>query len=101
MFRQKLTLDISVHNAMFMKDIDGCSDLFTVESDDMLLQSQSGHLLQSALIAVLHKDVHLLLQFGAQCYINHSKINCKHRKKESYSLPDGAQHQSSEPGLGV
>lgn len=47
---------------MLVEDVDGCSDLFTIEPDDMFLQPQSGHLLQSALIAVLHEDVHLLLQ---------------------------------------
>lgn len=59
---ETLTLNIPVDNAMLMEDIDGCSDLFTIEPDDMFLQPQSGHLLQSALIAVLHEDVHLLLQ---------------------------------------
>lgn len=58
---ETLTLNIPVDNAMLMEDIDGCSDLFTIEPDDMFLQPQSGHLLQSALIAVLHEDVHLLL----------------------------------------
>lgn len=56
------TLDIPVDDAVFVEDVDGCSDLFTVEPDDMFLQPQSGHLLQSALITVLHEDVHLLLQ---------------------------------------
>lgn len=60
-----LTLDISVDNAVFMEDIDGCSDLFTIEPDDMFLQAQSGHLLQSALVTVLHEDVHLLLEVSA------------------------------------
>lgn len=57
-----LTLDITVDNAVFVEDIDGCSDLFTVEPDNMFLQPQSGHLLQRALVTVLHEDVHLLLQ---------------------------------------
>lgn len=57
-----LTLDITVDNAVFMEDVDGCCDLFTIQSDDMFLQPESGHLLQSALITVLHEDVHLLLQ---------------------------------------
>jgi len=60
--RVKLTLDIPVDNAVFMEDVDGCSDLFTIEPDDVFLQPQSGHLLQSALVTVLHEDVHLLLQ---------------------------------------
>lgn len=64
-----LTLDITVDNAVFMEDIDGCSDLFTIESDDMFLQPQSGHLLQSALITVLHEDVHLLLQVSTRTFI--------------------------------
>lgn len=64
-----LTLDIAVDNAMLMEDIDGCSDLFTVEPDDMFLQPQSGHLLQGALVTVLHEDVHLLLQGSAWKFI--------------------------------
>lgn len=56
------TLYIPVDDAVLMQDVDGRSDLFTVESDDMLLQPQSGHLLQSPLITVFHKDVHLLLE---------------------------------------
>ena len=60
-----LTLDVSVDDAVFMEDVDGCSDLFTVEPDDVFLQPQSGHLLQSALVTVLHEDVHLLLQESA------------------------------------
>lgn len=56
-----VTFDIPVDNAMLMEDINGCSDLFTIEPNDMLLQSQSGHLLQGALITVLHEDVHFLL----------------------------------------
>lgn len=71
-----LTLDVPVDYAVFMEDIDGCSDLFTIEPDDVFLQPQSGHLLQCALITVLHEDVHLLLQVGAQtftpnCFIMH------------------------------
>lgn len=57
-----LTLNIPVDDAVFMEDIDGCSDLFAVQSDDVLLQSQFGHLLQSSLVTVLHEDVHLLLE---------------------------------------
>lgn len=60
-----LTLDVPVDNAVLMEDINGCSDLFTVEPDDMFLQTQSGHLLQSSFITVLHEDVHLLLQVSA------------------------------------
>lgn len=56
------TLNIPVDDAVLMQDVDGCSDLFTVESDDMLLQPQSGHLLQSPLVTVFHEDVHLLLE---------------------------------------
>lgn len=40
-----LTFDVPVHNAMFMEDVNGCCDLFTVQSDDVFLQAQSGHLL--------------------------------------------------------
>lgn len=57
----KLTLDISVDNAVLVEDVDGCGDLFAVEPDDVLLQPQPGHLLQCALVTVLHEDVHLLL----------------------------------------
>lgn len=57
-----LTLDIPVDDAVLMEDIDGYGDLFAVKPDDMLLQPQSGHLLQSALVTVLHEDVHLLLR---------------------------------------
>lgn len=67
-----LTLDIPVDNAVFMEDINGCSDLFTVEPDDMFLQPQSGHLLQSAFITVLHEDVHLLLQ--GECVNNYTTL---------------------------
>lgn len=56
------TLNIPVDDAVLMQDVDGCSDLFTVESDDVFLQPQSGHLLQSPLVAVFHEDVHLLLE---------------------------------------
>lgn len=60
-----------MHNSMFMEDVDGCGDLFAVEPDDVFLQPQSGHLLQSALVTVLHEDVHLLLKGG------HERINAK------------------------
>lgn len=49
---------------MLVEDVDGCGDLLAVEPDDVLLQAQSGHLLQGALVAVLHEDVHLLLRDG-------------------------------------
>lgn len=66
-----LTLDITVDNAVFVEDIDGCSDLFTVESDDMFLQPQSGHFLQRALVTVLHEDVHLLLRMERNTKLLH------------------------------
>lgn len=47
---------------MLVEDVDGRGDLLAVEPDDVLLQAQSGHLLQRALVAVLHEDVHLLLR---------------------------------------
>lgn len=50
-----------MNNAMLVQNVDGCGDLFTVKPDDMFLESQSGDLLQRSLVAVLHKDVHLLL----------------------------------------
>lgn len=59
------TLNVPVDDAVLMQDVDGGSDLFTVESDDVLLQPQSGHLLQSPLITVFHEDVHLLLEKNA------------------------------------
>lgn len=59
------TLDIPVDDAVLVQDVDGCSDLFAVEPDDVFLQPQSGHLLQCALVTVLHEDVHLLLQVSA------------------------------------
>lgn len=59
------TFDVTVDNAVFVEDVDGCSDLLAIEPDDMFLQPQPGHLLQSALVAVLHEDVHLLLQVSA------------------------------------
>lgn len=61
-----MTLDITVDDAVLMEHVDGRCDLFTVEPDDVLLQAQSGHLLQRALITVLHEDVHLLLQASAR-----------------------------------
>lgn len=60
--RTKLTLDIAVDDAVFVEDVDGRGDLFAVEPDNVLLQPQSGHLLQGALVTVLHEDVHLLLR---------------------------------------
>lgn len=66
-----LTLDITVDNAVFVEDIDGCSDLFTVEPDDMFLQPQSGHFLQRALVTVLHEDVHLLLRMERNTKLLH------------------------------
>lgn len=59
------TLDVPVDDAVLVQDVDGCSNLFAVEPDDVFLQPQSGHLLQRALVAVLHEDVHLLLQVSA------------------------------------
>lgn len=55
------TLDVPVDDAVLVEDVDGRGDLLAVEPDDVLLQAQSGHLLQGALVAVLHEDVHLLL----------------------------------------
>lgn len=49
-------------DAVLVEDVDGRRDLLAVEPDDMLLQAQSGDLLQGALVAVLHEDVHLLLR---------------------------------------
>lgn len=66
-----LTLNIPVDNAVFMQDVDGYSDLFAVKPDDVLLQPQPGYLLQSALVTVLHEDVHLLLQVSTQVLIPH------------------------------
>lgn len=59
------TLNVPVDDAVLVEDIDGCGDLLAVEPDDVLLQAQSGDLLQGALVAVLHEDVHLLLRDGA------------------------------------
>lgn len=56
------TFNVPVDDAVLVQDVDGRSDLFTVESDDVLLQPQSGHLLQGPLVTVLHEDVHLLLE---------------------------------------
>lgn len=56
------TLDVPVDDAVLVEDVDGRRDLLAVEPDDVLLQAQSGHLLQGALVAVLHEDVHLLLR---------------------------------------
>lgn len=69
-----LTLDIPVDDAVLMEDIDGYGDLFAVKPDDMLLQPQSGHLLQSALVTVLHEDVHLLLRVSTWTF----KAHCLH-----------------------
>lgn len=60
-----LTLDVPVDDAVFMEHVDGCDGLFAVEPDYVLLQPQSGHFLQRALVTVLHEDVHLLLQVRA------------------------------------
>lgn len=56
------TLNIPVDDAVLVQDVDGGSDLFTVESDNVFLQPQPGHLLQSTLITVFHEDVHLFLE---------------------------------------
>lgn len=56
------TFDVSVHDAMIMEDVDGHRDLLGVQPDDMLLQPQPRHLLQRALVTVLHEDVHLFLR---------------------------------------
>lgn len=56
------TLNVPVDDAVLVEDVDGRGDLLAVEPDDVLLQAQSGHLLQGALVAVLHEDVHLLLR---------------------------------------
>lgn len=72
---------------MLMEDIDGCSDLFAVEPDDMFLQPQSGHLLQSALIAVLHEDVHLLLQKRTWTFIPNCLVLCRMMIKTHASYP--------------
>lgn len=47
---------------MLVEDVDGDGDLLGVQPDDVFLQAQPGHLLQGALVAVLHEDVHLLLR---------------------------------------
>lgn len=57
-----LTFDIAMDDAVLMEDIDGCGCLFAVKPDDVLLQPQSRHFLQCALITVLHEDVHFFLQ---------------------------------------
>lgn len=51
-----------MHNAMFMKHIDSSSDLLAVQSDYMLLQSQSGDLFQGPFITIFHKDIHFFLR---------------------------------------
>lgn len=57
-----VTFDVAVHYAMLVEDVDGDGDLLGVQPDDVLLQAQPGHLLQRALVAVLHEDVHLFLR---------------------------------------
>lgn len=58
----KPTFNVPVDDAVLVQDVDGRSDLLAVESDHVLLQAQSGHLLQGPLITVFHEDVHLLLK---------------------------------------
>ena len=90
-------------DAVFVQDVDGRSDLFAVEPDDVLLQPQSGHLLQGALVTVLHEDVHLLLWGNMNDLYKlppcgpceaWTDINTR-------LLPDGAQLQSIAQGLDV
>lgn len=57
----KPTFNVPVDDAVLVQDVDGRRDLLAVESDHVLLQPQSGHLLQGPLITVFHEDVHLLL----------------------------------------
>lgn len=57
-----VTFDVAVDYAMLVEDIDGDGDLLGVQPDDVLLQAQPRHLLQRALVAVLHEDVHLFLR---------------------------------------
>lgn len=96
------TLDIAVDDAVLMQDVDGCSDLFAVESDDMLLQPQSGHLLQGPLIAVFHEDIHLLLGRNAPPGFVTAEIKQLARDGgRKCVLPGAAPLQSIAPGWGV
>lgn len=56
------TFNVTVHNAVFMEHIDSSGDLLAVKTYYMLLQSQSGDLLQGPFITIFHKDVHFLLR---------------------------------------
>lgn len=60
-FLVNITFNVSMNNSMFMQYIDGNRDLLRVEPNDMLLKAQFWYLLQSALITVLHEDVHFFL----------------------------------------
>lgn len=57
-----ITFNVTVHYAVLVEDVDGYGDLLRIQPDDMLLQAQPGHLLQRALVTVLHEDVHFFLR---------------------------------------
>lgn len=60
-FLVNITFNVSMNNTMFMQYIDSSRDLLWVQPNDMLLKAQFWYLLQSALITVLHEDVHFFL----------------------------------------
>lgn len=97
------TLNVPVDDAVLVEDIDGCGDLLAVEPDDVLLQAQSGHLLQGALVAVLHEDVHFLLRdVRVEAETQLAALTVPHcRVRNVRDLPCGAPLRSSAPGSGV
>lgn len=94
------TLNIPVDDAVLVQDVNGGSDLFTVESDNVFLQPQPGHLFQSTLITVLHEDVHLFLEvnLGQSRLPNHHAMTASRGKR---ILPGGVPLRSIAPGWGV
>ena len=81
-----LTLDVAVNDAVLVQHVDGRGDLLAVQPDDVLLQPQPGNLLQRSLVAVLHEDVHLLLEGAAQGREVHLNTNCTMRGTQSHNM---------------